>query len=243
MAKIQVAILSLLICTGDWSWAQQWEYLGLPPNSDLTRITDIAALNADIVYASTYDNGPGGPGNLFRTTNGGTTWDTVFSASTICLEIHPHNDNVVFAGLGSIDGPFGILKTTDGGENWLHADSGIFVNSYCWVRVIAFDAVHPETLYAGTSGFLGGGGLYKSTNSGNSWTELHSLLSNGADFIAINPLSSDTIYVLDKTGAGLFKSTDGGNNWEETNLQNGGHGLNGLALDPLSPNIVYVGTF
>ncbi len=237
-----LASLFLLGCLLDVATglAQEWEYLGLPPNSSTT-ITDIAALNANTVFASTYDYGFTGPGNIFRTTNAGATWDTVVtSAGTLCLRIHPWDENVVFSCLGSLGGPWGILKTTDGGDHWFHADSGIYLDSYAWVRVIEFDPVHPETLYAGTAG-LGEGSLYKTTNSGSNWTEIHSGLADGISFIAIDPLSTETIYVCDATGYGLSKSTNGGTNWEGTSLSGGGYALNGLALDPVDPNIVYVG--
>jgi len=179
---------------------------------------------------------PSTAGFIFKTTNGGVVWDTVLvSPSTRDLKMHPQNREVLFAGLGSIDPPYGILKTTDGGSNWFHADSGLNVDGDHSVQVIEFDPEQPETLYAGTSGPFGGG-LYKSMNGGETWAQIHFY---GTTNIVINPKSTTTMYV-GGTAGGVFRSTDGGENWEQTSLPTV-HPVTTLGIDPVNTDILYAG--
>jgi photosystem II stability/assembly factor-like uncharacterized protein len=178
---------------------------------------------------------PSTPGFVFKTTNGGFIWDTVLvSPSTRDLKMHPRDHEVLLAGLGSIDPPYGILKTTDGGNTWFHADSGLNVDGDHFVQVIEFDPEQPETLYAGTSGAFGGG-LYKSLNGGETWSQIHSY---GTTNIAINPQSTTTMYV-GGTAGGVFKTTDGGEKWEQTSLPTS-YRVNTLGIDPVDTDILYV---
>ena len=203
---LAVSFFSVGVCIETTS-AQQWEYLGLSGQI----ITGIAVQGRDTVYAST-------PGSIFKTTNSGATWDTLLRfTSVLDLKMHPTNPFVLCAALGgSVNPPHGILKTTNGGASWFHADSGIVVNWETYVQKIEFDPLHPETLYAGTAGFIHGN-MYKTKNGGQNWASVvapgdTSRLHLGVASIAVHPETTDIVYV----GAGfgdLLKSTDGGQTW------------------------------
>jgi photosystem II stability/assembly factor-like uncharacterized protein len=213
--------------------AQDWEYLGLPN----LWVTDVAVKNEDTIYASTYDYSYTGPGFIFRTTNRGMSWDTLLSSvGTQHLIMDPGDHNVMYAGLGSVQGPWGILKTTDGGENWFHADSGFDISGKYWIRSLILDPVHPETLYAGISdGYV----CYRTTNGGESW-----YAPGGQAYvnpIAIDPISPEVIYAQNMYYSGLSKSTDSGVTWEETSLLNGEAAANSMGIDPVNTNILYAG--
>jgi len=186
------------------------------------------------------------PGSIFKTTNSGAVWDTlVRNTSVIDLKMHPTNPLILFAALGgSINPPYGILKTTDGGANWFHADSGIYVNWENGVQVVQFDPLHPDTLYAGTAGFFNGN-MYKTTNGGRNWTSVvapgdTSRLHLGVGAIAVHPETTDIVYAGTGGFGDLLKSTDGGQTWMLTGLQNVDI-VNDVKIDPQFTQLLYAG--
>jgi len=117
------------------------------------------------------------------------------------------------------------------------------------VGVIAFHPTNSETIYAGTPA----GGLWKTTNEGNSWTHLtESIPRIGVSGIAINPNNANIIYILtgDGDGAdtysiGVLKSTNGGATWNRTGLEFDAVDLvrgYKLAMKPGDPNTLFAVT-
>jgi photosystem II stability/assembly factor-like uncharacterized protein len=107
--------------------------------------------------------------------------------------------------------------------------------------VLALDPTTPTTLYAGTYG----GGVFKSTDGGTSWSAVNTgLTSPTVQALALDPTTPTTLYA--GTWGGVFKSTDGGGSWSSasTGLTCGGFpcGVSALALDPQTPTTVYAGT-
>jgi photosystem II stability/assembly factor-like uncharacterized protein len=137
-------------------------------------------------------------------------------------------------------GPVGVDFTTDSTiKQW-----GIVSGR---VKGLAVHPTDPNIIYAG----CGGGGIWKSTNGGQTWVdksgELH-MLTFGS--IAIDPSNPEVIYagtgeyVIGLTerfywGDGMYKSTNGGDNWEKINAGFGSvtH-FTALAVSPHNPNIV-----
>jgi hypothetical protein len=235
--QVVVLVITLVASIGTGS-AQTWEYLGLPGRI----ITAVAVRNTDTIYASAHSDFPPKPGSVFRTTTAGAIWDTVvFDGSILDLKIHPRNPEVLYAGYGgSIYGPYGVLKTTNGGISWFHADSGIIADGDRGVRVIEFDPVNPDTIYLGTAG-PGGGNIYKSMNGGANWIRLGdgTLLEYGTTAIAVHPESTQTLYAGSVLGMSLLKTTDGGLTWQTTGLQD--ISVVELAIDRVNPLLIYAG--
>src|SRR5437762_1254015 len=97
------------------------------------------------------------------------------------------------------------------------------------VNAIAIDPQTPTTLYAGTLG----GGVFKSSNGGGSWTAINTGLTNLAlRALAIDPQTPATVYA-GTDGGNVFKSTNGGGNW--TSIPTGAFGVYALAIDPQTP--------
>jgi photosystem II stability/assembly factor-like uncharacterized protein len=232
--RIIVILASVLVVSGNICDAQTWEYLGLPDQT----ISGIAVKDDQTIYVSSPRLFGQTPGMIFKTTNEGSSWDTVLTdASVLDLRMHPQDEETLFAGLGSADPPYGVLKTTDGGESWFHADLGINVNGERLVRAIEFDHARPETLYVGVSGPFGGD-LYKTTNGGESWTSITADgLYAGVISIAVDPFSTGTIYA-GTPYAGLYKSTDGGIGWTISFPVNSP--VLGIAVDPTDTDLLYV---
>ena len=110
------------------------------------------------------------------------------------------------------------------------------------VRALVVNPADPATLYAGTSG----GGVFKSTNRGTTWTAVNTGLT-GTDVLslALDPANPATLYAGTWI-AGVFKSTNSGGTWTAVNA-----GLNDqydrvvnvLAIDPSAPATLYAGTW
>ena len=220
-----------------------WHFSGLSGET----ITSLAIVghNDSVIFAGTYsDFSAGTYGKIFKSSDGGFSWDTlVYGVSVNQLEIDQHNTNVIYAALGGANftNP-GILKSIDQGINWFWADSGIYINPERFVQSIAIDPFHPDTLYAGTAGF-GAGTLYKSINGGIYWNDIGSGtgLIDGVVSIAIDPQSSNIIYATTAWNCLLYKSLNGGVDWQEINPLFAGYLVYSLVIDPINTNNLYAG--
>ena len=125
---------------------------------------------------------------VYKSTDAGRTWTLagLREAGQIgSVIIHPTNPDIVWvAALGSPFGPTdmrGVYKTDDGGRTWTRT---LFMNRETGARVLAINPSNPNELYAGMyRGFRKGwdiisggpaseGGIYKSTDGGDTWTKL-----------------------------------------------------------------------
>ena len=108
---------------------------------------------------------------------------------------------------------------------------------------IVIDPVTPSTLYVAAQD-----GLYRSTDSGASWTRIFKTLDPPSDF-AIDPQNRSILYVMSPDGVGgIYKTTDGGATWVQ--MDSGILGtrstaidyLVSVAVDPVNEGVVYVGS-
>ena len=97
------------------------------------------------------------------------------------------------------------------------------------VLSFAIDRSNPATIYAAT-----GGGVFKSTNSGESWSQSNTGIRYQIYALAIDPTNSNIIYA---GGSGVFKSTNGGASWSQSSIGLGG--VYGLVIDPRTPTTLY----
>jgi Tfp pilus assembly protein PilF/photosystem II stability/assembly factor-like uncharacterized protein len=180
-------------------------------NAGLTynlRALVIDPLTPTTLYAGS-DNG------VFKSTDGGSSWGAVNTdvSQITVLAIDPLTPATLYAGTHSHTYPRtmryypgSVYKSTDGGDNWSQVT---FRYTYFWT--LAIDPLTPTTLYAGSDD-----GVLKSTDSGRSWAEVGSGLTEHAVYaLAIDPVTPITLYA--GTGDGVFKSMDGGGNWRAIN--------------------------
>ena len=179
--------------------------------------------DANTIYAGSYsDFTAGKTGGIFRTTDGGASWDTLIRGVTVVdLDVHPLNNQVIYAtlGLNLLTMP-GIMKSTDGGTNWAYSSSGIILSAEEGPMCLAIDPLAPETVYVGTGGYFGGR-FYRSTNGGSSWASLGDTtrVRNGVISIAVNPFDRTEIFAGTAGSGDLMRSTDFGTTWQETGFQ------------------------
>jgi hypothetical protein len=159
--------------------------------------------NANIIYTGTANGG------VWKSTNGGTTWaaksDYEVSLSSGSIAIDPQNSNIVYYGTGEATYSAasyygrGLLKSTDGGDTWINYTSGLPSTSY--TSKIAIRPNNSTQILAA----MGSSGLYRSTNSGVSWSIV---VSGRCDDVVFSP-TGDTAYVAG-SGTGYRISTNGG---------------------------------
>ena len=168
---------------------------------------------------------------MARSTDRGESWSVAYLSqdygSVYGLAIDPVNRGTLYAGGYSYDDIY-LSKSTDGGSSWFDI-SGVVDNT---VSVIAIDPSNANVLYCGISN-----GIYKSTNGGSSWVLKGDF---SVETIAINPCRS---YVIWAGGTeGTYLSNDGGEHWSSMTAGLSVQWTGSLAIDPLNPGMVYVGT-
>lgn len=214
---INVLFSSVLIC---YQW--KWKHLGLG-GEEIQKIV-IDTTNPNIIYAGSKSNfSEGKVGNLFKSTNGGISWDTIFKSLNISdIDIHPQYPNIVFvvSAVNALN-PTGIYKTTDSGKSWKRSDSGITRLPWSGPNILQFNYAFPETIYAGTSGD-DGGAAYRSVDGGLYWSKLLPIeyFDGGISMISFNPKNSNEIFIGEGYQTTLYYTSDGGGTWKNRGSKN-----------------------
>lgn len=202
----------------------------------------VCEANPDIVYLTTGESQLRGnvlPGKgVYKSVDAGKTWqaiglDAVQNFSRV--RIHPKDCNTVFVGgfghYGAENADRGVFRTTDGGKSWTKV---LFRDARTGAVDISIDPSAPNIVYAalweawrkpwGMSSGGPGSGLFKSTDGGNSWTELtrrpglpaQGLI--GKIGVSVSPADPKRVYALvEHQDGGLFVSDDGGDSWRRSN--------------------------
>jgi len=177
---------------------------------------------------------------VWKTEDAGKTWKSVGlekSRHVPRIRIHPNNPDIVYAAvLGNIYKPTkdrGIYKSTDGGITWRNT---LFVNEQAGAVDLVMDPNNPRILFASTwrakrtpySLSSGGDGsaLWKSTDSGETWSEVSKNEGFPTDTlgiigVTISPKNSERVWAIveQKEKGGLYRSEDGGKKWTQVNSE------------------------
>ncbi len=215
-----------------------WQMIGLEDSGSIGRIR-IDPTDPDRIFIAVmgylWETNP--QRGVFRTTNGGTTWQRVLFVNdeTGCVDLimRPDDPDVLYAAMWErlrqpefydYGGPgCAVYRTLDGGDTWTpvagglptpDADSGRIGLSLCAAQP---DVMH--VVYADRTGFFDG--LYKSTDGGFTWSRTNDgvLVSVFASYgwwfgnVRTHPVDPDTIFVL---GFSFYRSTNGGASYDET---------------------------
>src|SRR5258708_4084177 len=158
----------------------------------------------------------------------------------------PGNSNISYVGAAS----GGLFKTEDQGITWKPIFDSTDNSS---VSALAIAPSAPNQVWAGTGEtFLirpaeaMGNGVYKSTNAGNTWTNMGLQATGRISRVIVDPKDSNTVYVaaLGNTHTpqperGVYKTTDGGKTWQRVLFVDENTGCSDLSIDPQHPNILY----
>ena len=207
----------------------------------------------------------GGDG-MWRSTDGGATWTHLGLDDTrhiAAVRVDPRDPNTVYvAAMGHAFGPNvmrGVYRSRDGGATWQRV---LFLDDSTGAIDLALDPSNPRILYAamwkfqrfpwGFSAGAGHSGLWKSSDGGDSWTELthdKGLPAGpvGRIGIAVSPANPRRLFASveapDSTG-GIFRSDDAGLTWSRVNADQKfmvrPWYFSGVTADPKDDNTVYV---
>lgn len=239
--------------------ALHWRSIG--PALAGGRVAAVAGTNADTLL---YYFGAAG-GGVWRTTNGGVSWDDVFAqqpvASIGALAIAPSDKNIVWVGTGEskprndITLGDGVWKSSDGGKSWEHLP----LDSPSIARIL-IDRRDPNFAIVGALGTpyadSAQRGVYRTTDGGRSWQQtLYIGPSVGAGDLAWDAHGGKLVFAgmwqirrvpwnftSGSPDDGLYRSRDGGLTWQRlqgNGLPSGIMGRIGVAVAPSNARIVY----
>ncbi len=179
------------------------------------------------LYGTDYRSG------FFKSADGGVTWSAIGTGTStelaITVLVDPVTPTTLFLGL---NGREGVAKSTDSGATWTTANKGLRGHS---VQSMAVDPTDGSNLYAGAFD----GGVYRSTDGGETWSLGSGLTSSFFFGIVVDRVSPATVYAA---GSGtVYKSTDHGANWIPT--AGSFSFLYALAISPSVPSTLYAGGF
>ena len=228
-----------------------WESMGpvsRPPAGPHAYAGGVGRINkvrVDPTNASTYFGcAPGG--GIWKTTNSGEEWSLLYPDANdevpiigfTDIAIDPNNTDILYAAAGDDDGldtyGLGILKSTDGGENWaISYDPGALEN-YTVGRILVSPANSSIVIAASRHGML------VTTDAGANWA--YGAGTNGTRFrdVEFHPTNPSIVYASSKFG--FYRSTDSGQTWTEIGLPAEASGMNRncIAVTPAAPNRIYM---
>jgi photosystem II stability/assembly factor-like uncharacterized protein len=229
-----------------------WKNVGLHDSRAVGKVI-VDPKNPDIVFVAALGHpfGSNSERGIFRTTNGGTTWEKVLykdeNTGGIDIAFDPHNSHVLFASLWearrtpwslSSGGPgSGFYRSNDGGTTWKQlTEHGLPKGPYGRIGVAV--SSNSNRVYALIEAPQGG--LYRSDDGGETWELVdndRSLWQRAFYYMHIiaDPQEASTVYVAN---VDFYKSTDGGHTFNKQKVPHGDN--HGVWIDPKNPSRMIV---
>ncbi|MDX1494200.1 MAG: hypothetical protein R3253_09085 [Longimicrobiales bacterium] len=231
---------------------ETWEHIGFEESHGISKIR-IHPTNPDIIYVASFGkySAPSQERGVFRSTDGGDTWERVLyrddQTGAIDLVIDRNNPDVLYASLweayrkeytASSGGPgSGMFKSTDGGDTWteMTRNPGMPQEGVVGRIGLAVSSADSDRVYALFE--HDDGGLFRSDDGGATWELVNDerRVRQRAFYythVFADHQDPDVVYMQNTR---LFRSTDGGETLEV--IDNGTHGdHHDLWIDPDDPS-------
>jgi photosystem II stability/assembly factor-like uncharacterized protein len=231
-----------------------WSFVGLRDVGQIGAVR-IHPRDPDTAFVAAVGQpfGPNPERGVFRTKDGGKSWQKVLyineRTGAVSLAMNPANPNVVYAGAWRAErkpwtiisgGPAsecGIYRTTDGGETWTKLSKGLPQKLIGKVDVDICRS-DPRRVYAILEALPGEGGVYRSDDEGLTWMLMSTepaLLARPFyyTYIDADPKNPDVVWV---NNLALWKSSDGGNSFRRVPTPHGDN--HGMWINPDNPDIM-----
>lgn len=232
-----------------------WTNMGLKESEHIGMIA-IDPRDSDVVYVAAQGPlwKPGGDRGLYKTTDGGATWNKVLeiSENTGVNEVHldPRDPDTLYASAYQrrrhvwtlIDGgpESAMYKSTDAGATWRKLTKGIPGVDKGRIG-LAMAPADPDVLYAIIEAAEGKGGVFRSTDRGESWSKRSSYMSSSPQYyneLVPDPKNVDRVYSLDTF---LRVTDDGGATWSRVPRENRHVDDHALWIDPDNTDHMRIG--
>jgi photosystem II stability/assembly factor-like uncharacterized protein len=203
----------------------------------------VASSDPNVIYVGTGSDDIRGNTSTgrgaWKSTDGGKSWAFIGLADVGQIgriRVHPDDPDLVYA--AALGHPFGknpergIFRSRDGGRSWEHV---LALNDSTGASDLAMNPRNPRELYAGMwrgerkpwTLISGGaeGGVYKSTDGGDSWTKLEGGLPSGTVGkvgVAVSPANPERVWAIiqHEPNGGVWRSDDAGKSWVRVNSDN-----------------------
>lgn len=235
---------------------KSWEFKGLPDVQQIARVI-IHPEDPNQVYVAALGHpyGPNETRGVFKTDDGGETWDKVLyidqKTGATQVEFDPLDPNIVYASLWDHrEGPWenaafsgtnsGLYRSKDGGSTWTPLTNGLPDASDGLGRIgIGIAPSNPLIIYATVDAKVRGG-IYKSEDGGASWKLINTdyrLWGRGGDFaeIRVHPQDPNILFV---GNIASYRSDDGGLTWTSIKGAPGGDDYHRIWINPKNPSIM-----
>ncbi len=225
-----------------------WKNIGLRDTRHIGRVI-VHPRNPDIVFVAALGHafGPNPERGIFRSTDGGKTWEKVLykdeKTGGIDIAFARSNPHILFAALWEASrsawgltsgGPgSGLYRSTDAGTTWKRLEGDGLPKGLLGRIGVSVSGTDPNRVYALIEAEEGG--LYRSDDGGEKWTRVnddHRFRQRAWYYTHVfaDPKSPETVYVLN---TGMYRSTDGGQKFTLLALPHGDQ--HGLWIDPANP--------
>ncbi len=206
---------------------KSWKNMGLKKSEHIGMIR-VDPRDSNVVYVAAQGPlwGPGGDRGLYKTTDGGATWERILhiSENTGVSEVHldPRNADVLYAAAYQrrrhvwtlINGgpESAIYKSTDAGKSWRKVTQGLPEVDLGRIG-LAVSPANPDVIYAIVEAMQDKGGIFRSRDRGESWERRSGYLSSSGQYYSelfADPKNADRVYSMDTY---FMASEDGGKTW------------------------------
>ncbi len=225
-----------------------WKNVGLRDTRHIGRLI-VDPRNPDVVFVAALGHayGPNSERGVFRSRDGGKSWEKVLykddKTGAIDITFDPNNSNTLFAALWEANrtpwsltsgGPgSGLYKSTDGGSTWKQLTGSGLPKGVLGRIGVAVSGANSDRVFALIE--AEDGGIYRSDDGGEKWTRVNgdTRFRQRAWYyshIYADPKSADTVYVANVQ---LARSTDGGRTFTTLRAPHGDH--HALWIDPANP--------
>jgi photosystem II stability/assembly factor-like uncharacterized protein len=231
-----------------------WTNIGLKDTRQIGRLI-VHPKDANIVFVAAvgHEFGPNTERGVFRTLDGGKTWEKVLykddKTGAIDLSFDPTNPHIVFAAMwqanrtpwGLTDGGpgSGLYKSADGGSTWKRLEGNGLPSGILGRISVSVSGGDGNRVYALIEAEKGG--LYRSDDGGDHWTLVNgdrNYIQRAWYYIHVfaDPKNPDVVYILNVRA---FKSVDGGKTFTRIFVPHGDN--HGLWIDPTNPDRIIEG--